>query len=114
MGLHPSAKVYNHWNVNSFGNEPSPINLFHSFETSSQPTMDVHVVSKLDNRQHATIQVPGATGPLKPSSIRVRTAILGLTSNNLTYAMEARSSDGGMHTLFQTLAKPPMTTNPGV
>ncbi|KAL3443602.1 hypothetical protein BJX65DRAFT_285077 [Aspergillus insuetus] len=49
--------------------------------------MDVHVVSKLDNRQHATIQVPEPTDPLKPSSVRVRTALIGLTSNNLTYAM---------------------------
>ncbi|KAL3485447.1 hypothetical protein BJX62DRAFT_247507 [Aspergillus germanicus] len=49
--------------------------------------MDVHLVSKLDNRQHATIQVPEPTNPLKPSSIRVRTALFGLTSNNLTYAM---------------------------
>ncbi|KAL2815308.1 hypothetical protein BJX63DRAFT_390071 [Aspergillus granulosus] len=49
--------------------------------------MDVHVVSKLDNRQHATFQVPAPAEPLKPSSIRIRTALLGLTSNNLTYAL---------------------------
>ncbi|CEN62040.1 hypothetical protein ASPCAL08682 [Aspergillus calidoustus] len=49
--------------------------------------MDVHVVSKLDNRQHATMQVTAPTDPLKPSSIRVRTTLIGLTSNNLTYAM---------------------------
>ncbi|KAL4933177.1 DUF2855 family protein [Aspergillus undulatus] len=49
--------------------------------------MDVHVVSKLDNRQHATFRVPAPKDPLNLSSIRVRAALLGLTSNNLTYAM---------------------------
>ncbi|RDW76866.1 DUF2855 family protein [Aspergillus mulundensis] len=49
--------------------------------------MSVHVVSKLDNRRHATVQVPPPTNPLRPSSVRVRTSLLGLTSNNLTYAM---------------------------
>ncbi|KAJ0415300.1 hypothetical protein BJY00DRAFT_266458 [Aspergillus carlsbadensis] len=49
--------------------------------------MDVHVVSKLDNRQHATIQVAAPREPLQPSSVRVRTSLIGLTSNNLTYAM---------------------------
>ncbi|KAL3471151.1 hypothetical protein BJX99DRAFT_238024 [Aspergillus californicus] len=53
--------------------------------------MDVHVVSKSDNRQHATFQIPAPTEPLKPSSVRVRTSLLGLTTNNLTYALAGAS-----------------------
>ncbi|KAL2825741.1 hypothetical protein BDW59DRAFT_145868 [Aspergillus cavernicola] len=49
--------------------------------------MDIHVVSKSDNRQHTAFQIPAPTDPLKPSSIRLKTALLGLTSNNLTYAL---------------------------
>ncbi|CAL5867249.1 uncharacterized protein PFLUO_LOCUS1464 [Penicillium psychrofluorescens] len=49
--------------------------------------MEVHVVSKQDNRQHATFAVPEASLPeLAASSIRVRPAVISLTSNNLTYA----------------------------
>ncbi|KAL2816535.1 hypothetical protein BJX63DRAFT_138521 [Aspergillus granulosus] len=49
--------------------------------------MAVHVVSKSDNRQHASLQLPESTKPLNPSSIRVRATILTLSSNNLTYAL---------------------------
>ncbi|PYI17266.1 hypothetical protein BO99DRAFT_404436 [Aspergillus violaceofuscus CBS 115571] len=50
--------------------------------------MDVHVVSKQNPAQHATFQLPSPTEPLvAPSSIRVRASLIGLTSNNLTYAM---------------------------
>ncbi|KAJ5625485.1 hypothetical protein N7510_001794 [Penicillium lagena] len=49
--------------------------------------MEVHVISKQDNRQHATFAVPEASLPkLAASSIRVRPAVISLTSNNLTYA----------------------------
>ncbi|KAL4862999.1 hypothetical protein BDV12DRAFT_178044 [Aspergillus spectabilis] len=48
--------------------------------------MAIHVVSKSDNRQHATFQIPDPTEPLQPSSVRIRASLLGLTSNNLTYA----------------------------
>lgn len=53
--------------------------------------MDVHVVSKSNNSQHATFSLPGSSSqeetPLKPSSVRVRATLLGLASNNLTYAL---------------------------
>lgn len=49
--------------------------------------MGVHVVSKLDNRQHATFDVEAnAQGDLAQSSIRIRPLLISLTSNNLTYA----------------------------
>ncbi|KAJ5232860.1 hypothetical protein N7468_005816 [Penicillium chermesinum] len=50
--------------------------------------MEVHVVSKLDNSQHKTIILPddAELGKLGESAIRVRTQLVGLTSNNLSYA----------------------------
>lgn len=51
--------------------------------------MDIHIVSKVDNRTHAVItledtalQVHGVA----PSSVRVRPVILSLTPINLSYA----------------------------
>ncbi|KAL2867684.1 DUF2855 family protein [Aspergillus lucknowensis] len=49
--------------------------------------MDVHVVSKSDNRQHATVRVPPPSHQLKASSLRLRASILTLSSNNLSYAL---------------------------
>jgi hypothetical protein len=50
--------------------------------------MGVHVVSKLDNRQHATFDVEIAgQRELSDSSVRIRTQLISLTSNNLTYAL---------------------------
>lgn len=50
--------------------------------------MEIHVVSKLDNSQHKTLEVVQDAGlnKLAESSIRVRTKLISLTSNNLTYA----------------------------
>ena len=48
--------------------------------------MEVHVVSKADHRQHATFTVAATLGKLAESSIRVRTQLISLTMNNLTYA----------------------------
>ncbi|KGO46291.1 Protein of unknown function DUF2855 [Penicillium expansum] len=49
--------------------------------------MGVHVISKLDNRQHASfnLEVP-AQRELSDSSVRIRTQLISLSSNNLTYA----------------------------
>ncbi|CAG8909910.1 unnamed protein product [Penicillium egyptiacum] len=49
--------------------------------------MGVHVVSKLDNRQHATFDLEVAQKELSESSVRIRTQLISLTSNNLTYAL---------------------------
>ncbi|KAL4735957.1 hypothetical protein BDV11DRAFT_173372 [Aspergillus similis] len=50
--------------------------------------MSIHVVSKSNNRQHATFDLqPSDPSPLKQSSVRVRSSLLSLTSNNLTYAL---------------------------
>ncbi|KAL3488054.1 hypothetical protein BJX62DRAFT_253541 [Aspergillus germanicus] len=49
--------------------------------------MNVHVVSKSNNANHATFPLSPPTTPLAPSSIRVRATLLSLTSNNLTYAL---------------------------
>ncbi|KAE8153617.1 hypothetical protein BDV25DRAFT_168619 [Aspergillus avenaceus] len=48
--------------------------------------MDVHVVSKTDNRKHAVIQVPGPTEEIQEFSVRVRTTLVALSSTNLSYA----------------------------
>lgn len=49
-------------------------------------TDSVHVVSKADNAKHATCRVNQTWGNLPVSSIRVRTQLISLTSNNLSYA----------------------------
>ncbi|KAJ5520930.1 hypothetical protein N7463_001383 [Penicillium fimorum] len=50
--------------------------------------MGVHVVSKLDNRQHASFDLEvAAQKELSESSVRIRTQLISLTSNNLTYAL---------------------------
>jgi hypothetical protein len=50
--------------------------------------MSIHVVSKSDNRQHTTIDLPPSDpSSLKQSSVRIRSSLLSLTSNNLTYAL---------------------------
>lgn len=47
----------------------------------------IHVVSKQDNSQHASIDMPAGSLPdLNPSSVRVKINLIGLTSTNLTYA----------------------------
>lgn len=46
----------------------------------------VHVVSKLDNAQHATFPLAQTLPPLPASSVYVRTRLVALTSNNLSYA----------------------------
>ncbi|CAI7590887.1 unnamed protein product [Penicillium glandicola] len=49
--------------------------------------MGVHVVSKLDNRQHASFELEvAAQRELSESSVRTHTQLISLTSNNLTYA----------------------------
>ncbi|OAA76129.1 hypothetical protein LEL_05813 [Akanthomyces lecanii RCEF 1005] len=47
---------------------------------------EVHVVSKSDNSKHATCKLEQSLAPLSASSIRVRSRLISLTSNNLTYA----------------------------
>ncbi|GAB7360284.1 hypothetical protein MBLNU230_g8042t1 [Neophaeotheca triangularis] len=50
----------------------------------------VHVVSKQNNKDHSTVSYDLGSRkdqlPLGPNSVRVRTALISLTSNNLTYA----------------------------
>ncbi|GFF81012.1 hypothetical protein IFM60648_05897 [Aspergillus lentulus] len=53
---------------------------------ATNPEM-IHVVCKADNRQHAVVNVPPSVDQKLPSlSLRARPILLGLTSNNLTYA----------------------------
>lgn len=47
---------------------------------------EVHVVHKDNNSRHATCTIEQNLPPLAASSIRVRTRLVSLTSNNLTYA----------------------------
>lgn len=51
-------------------------------------TYFIHVVSKSDNAKHASypFTFDPTTSPLTPSSVRVQTKLISLTSNNLTYA----------------------------
>jgi hypothetical protein len=46
----------------------------------------VHVVSKLDNTDHAVFRIDETLSSLAASSIRVETWLISLTYNNLTYA----------------------------
>ncbi|KAI9370362.1 hypothetical protein BJX61DRAFT_544691 [Aspergillus egyptiacus] len=47
----------------------------------------IHVVCKADNRQHAVMEIPSSGDDNLPSSsLRARPVLLGLTSNNLSYA----------------------------
>lgn len=46
----------------------------------------IHAVSKKDNSQHTVFPLPTDLPPLAASSIRVRTTLITLSSNNLTYA----------------------------
>lgn len=47
--------------------------------------MEFHVVSKADNRAHATFSVD-RNPELAPGDIRVQPVVVSLTSNNLSYA----------------------------
>ncbi|KAK3322670.1 hypothetical protein B0H66DRAFT_554915 [Apodospora peruviana] len=51
-------------------------------------TIPVHIVSKQNNAVHQIHHLlpDGTLGPLAPSSVRARTALISVTSNNLTYA----------------------------
>jgi hypothetical protein len=80
--------------------------------------MSAHVVSKQDNRQHASLKLQAAAqSELSESSVRVRTLLISLTSNNLSYARmgqflhwyvqvatrEATVSTGERHTIRSDL-----------
>ncbi|KAI0018420.1 hypothetical protein F4780DRAFT_794669 [Xylariomycetidae sp. FL0641] len=51
-------------------------------------TPEIQILNKADCTQQTLVPLPSALPlpPLAPSSIRIRTAVLGLTVNNLTYA----------------------------
>lgn len=46
----------------------------------------VHIISKTDNTKHAVCQIPHDASELPPSSVLVRTHLISLSSNNLSYA----------------------------
>lgn len=47
----------------------------------------IHVVNKADNRQHAVVNLDSSLDEELPvSALRARPILLGLTSNNLSYA----------------------------
>lgn len=52
--------------------------------------MEYHIVSKANNRVHAAISVDlppqSELENIPPNSVRVQPVVLGLTSNNLSYA----------------------------
>ncbi|PLB41690.1 DUF2855 family protein [Aspergillus candidus] len=52
---------------------------------ATNPEM-THVVGKADNRQHAVVNLSSPDHSLPFSSLRARPTLLGLTSNNLSYA----------------------------
>ncbi|KFY61870.1 hypothetical protein V496_04829 [Pseudogymnoascus sp. VKM F-4515 (FW-2607)] len=63
-----------------------------AFCSQSTFDMEVLVVSKVDNEQHATFTLQNSLAvELPSSSIRVRTLLVSLTSNNLTYARGGHS-----------------------
>lgn len=53
---------------------------------ATNPEM-IHVVCKANNRQHAVVNTPASLDQNLPvSTLRARPILLGLTSNNLSYA----------------------------
>lgn len=71
--------------------------------------MLAHVVSKHDNRQHASFKLEAATpSKLSESSVRVRTLLISLTSNNLSYARMGQF----LHWYVQVATRKP-TCRPG-
>jgi hypothetical protein len=61
----------------------------HQFTRMDSPATNpemIHVVCKADNRQHAVVNIPSSLEELPASSLRARPILLGLTSNNLSYA----------------------------
>jgi hypothetical protein len=53
---------------------------------ATNPEM-IHVVCKADNSQHAAVSIPSLVDQKLPfSTLRARPVLLGLTSNNLSYA----------------------------
>ncbi|KAL4905558.1 hypothetical protein BDW74DRAFT_177927 [Aspergillus multicolor] len=49
--------------------------------------MSIHLISKANNAEHLAIDAPLHLPTLKPSSVRIRSSLLSLTSNNLSYAL---------------------------
>ncbi|KAF9876139.1 hypothetical protein CkaCkLH20_06585 [Colletotrichum karsti] len=47
---------------------------------------EIHVISKKDLTKHETISADVSLPPLAPSSIRARSSLVAITSNNLSYA----------------------------
>lgn len=52
--------------------------------------MKIHVISKSNNADHATVSLEESSYPepkeLGPDCVRVRPVVISLTSNNLSYA----------------------------
>jgi hypothetical protein len=65
--------------------KPDLSTLFCDAMSAQSPT--IHVLDKSDYSKHRLVELPDEFRPsLKPSSLRFRPKILGLTTNNLTYA----------------------------
>ncbi|KAG2005193.1 hypothetical protein GB937_008889 [Aspergillus fischeri] len=68
----------------------------------------IHVVCKADNRQHAVVNIPPSVDQKLPSSsLRARPILLGLTSNNLSYAR-----GGDLLHWWKTYPVPPAAPSP--
>ncbi|KAF4230412.1 hypothetical protein CNMCM6457_005988 [Aspergillus fumigatiaffinis] len=75
--------------------------------TATNPEM-IHVVCKADNRQHTVVNIPSSVDEILPSSsLRARPILLGLTSNNLTYAR-----GGDLLHWWKTYPVPPTAPSP--
>ncbi|KAA8643821.1 DUF2855 family protein [Aspergillus tanneri] len=76
-------------------------------ESPANPEM-IHVVSKADNRQHAVVNIPPSVDQNLPvSSLRARPILLGLSSNNLSYAR-----GGDLLHWWKTYPVPPTVPSP--
>ncbi|RHZ50586.1 DUF2855 family protein [Aspergillus thermomutatus] len=74
---------------------------------ATNPEM-IHVVCKADNRQHAVVALASSPGQELPfSSLRARPILLGLTSNNLSYAR-----GGDLLHWWKTYRVPPTAPSP--
>ncbi|GFF41977.1 hypothetical protein IFM51744_04987 [Aspergillus udagawae] len=74
---------------------------------ATNPEM-IHVVCKADNSQHAAVSIPSLVDQKLPSStLRARPVLLGLTSNNLSYAR-----GGDLLHWWKTYPVPPTAPSP--
>lgn len=93
--------AFESYNIFSLSYRITPIQFIRMESSATSPEM-THVVCKADNQQHAVINIPPSVNRNPPpSSLYARPTLLGLTSNNLSYARGGDLlhwyADAGLH-----------------